>query len=415
LNPLSHFREMTSAQRRAFTAAYLGWMLDAFDFFILVMVVRHVAAEFHTDIKSVSYAIFLTLAMRPVGAMVFGLVADRYGRRPALMGSILLYAAVELLSAFAPTLGAFLVLRAIFGIGMGGVWGVGASLAMESAPMKSRGLLSGILQEGYPAGNLLAALTYWLVFPHFGWRGMFIVGALPAVLVIFIRYGVDESPAWVANRSRVRADATGARAGIWSTLRTRWPLFLYMVALMTAFNFFSHGTQDLYPSAFLEKQRGYPLETAFKVTIIYNIGAIAGGMFFGAFSQRIGRCRAIAISALLSIPMIPLWVGSSSIVGLAVGAFLIQFAVQGAWGVVPAHLNELSPVEVRGTFPGLAYQLGNLAAASTGPLQAILAERHGGDYAFSLGWVVGIGAIVLSVLALLGPEARTVELASKQA
>ena len=405
---------MTGAQRRAFTAAYLGWTLDAFDFFILVMVVRHVAATFNTDIKSVSYAIFLTLAMRPVGAMLFGLVADRYGRRPALMGSIMLYAVVELLSAFAPTLGAFLVLRAVFGIGMGGVWGVGASLAMESAPVRSRGLLSGILQEGYPAGNLLAALTYWLVFPHFGWRGMFVVGALAAVLVVFIRYGVEESPAWTAARS-AKASGLAPSEGILSTLRTRWPLFLYMVALMTAFNFFSHGTQDLYPSAFLEKQRGYPLETAFKVTIVYNIGAILGGMIFGAFSQRIGRRRAIAISALLSIPMIPIWIGSSSIVGLAVGAFLIQFAVQGAWGVVPAHLNELSPAAVRGTFPGLAYQLGNLAAASTGPLQAIVAERHGGDYAFSLGWVVGIGAVILSILALLGPEARTAELASGKA
>ncbi len=403
---------MTGHQWRAFTAAYLAWMLDAFDFFLLVMVVRHVAATFHTGIPAVSLAIFLTLAMRPVGALFFGMIADRFGRRPALMGSILLYAVVELLSAFSPSLGVFLALRAIFGIGMGGVWGVGASLAMESVPPKTRGLLSGILQEGYPAGYLLAALTYGLVFPHFGWRGMFVVGSLPAILVLFIRVGVRESPAWIDDRARRRAGAGRATEGMWRTLSTRWPLFLYMVVLMTAFNAFSHGTQDLYPSGFLEKQRGLPLETVTRIAIIYNVGAITGGIFFGAISQRIGRRKAIAAGALLAIPMIPLWVGHGSAAGLAVGAFLMQFAVQGAWGSVPAHLNELSPAAVRGTFPGLAYQLGNFAAASVGPLQAVVAERRGGDYSFSLGWVVGIGAVVLAVLALAGPEARDAELVS---
>ena len=380
MNPFSHFREMTSPQRRAFVASYLGWMLDAFDFFLLVMVVRHVAADFHTEVKAVSYAIFLTLAMRPVGALLFGYIADRYGRRPALMGSILLYAVVELLSGFAPSLGAFLVLRAIFGIGMGGEWGVGASLAMESVPAKSRGVLSGILQQGYPAGYLLAALTYWVVFPHFGWRGMFIVGSFPALLVLFIRSGVDESPAWLARRSQSGGERAVPLAGMLSTLKTRWPLFLYMIALMTAFNCFSHGTQDLYPSAFLEKQRGLSTATVSKIAIVYNLGAITGGILFGAFSQRIGRRRAIIFAALLALPMIPFWIGPTSAAALALGGFLIQFAVQGAWGVVPAHLNELSPSAVRGTFPGLAYQLGNLVASYLSPFQVALAERHGGTY-----------------------------------
>ena len=402
---------MTGAQWRAFVAAYLGWTLDAFDFFLLVMVLRHVAATFSTGIGAVSFALFLTLAMRPVGALLFGYIADRWGRRPALMGSILLYAVVELLSAFSPSLVVFLTLRAIFGIGMGGVWGVGASLVMESVPPRTRGLLSGILQEGYPAGYLLAALTYGLVFPHFGWRGMFVVGALPAVLVLFIRVGVRESPAWLEERARRRSGAAGGAAGMGHALRTRWPLFLYMVALMTAFNAFSHGTQDLYPSAFLEKQRHLPLETVTRIVITYSLGAMTGGILFGAISQRIGRRRAIATGALLAIPMIPLWVGAASATGLAAGAFLMQFAVQGAWGVVPAHLNELSPASVRGTFPGLAYQLGNFAAASVSPLQAYVAERRGGDYSFSLGWVVGIGAVVLAVLALAGPEAREADLA----
>ena len=402
---------MSGPQWRAFIAAYLGWTLDAFDFFLLVMVVRHVAEGFHTEIRSVSYAIALTLAMRPVGALLFGLIADRWGRRPALMGSIILYAFVELLSGFAPTLGAFLVLRAIFGIGMGGEWGVGASLAMESVPAAKRGLLSGILQEGYPAGYILAALTYGLVFPRYGWRAMFIVGSLPAFLVLFIQMGVRESPAWLEARARRKAGASAGPSGIGATLRARWPLFLYMIALMTAFNVVSHGIQDLYPSAFLEKQRHLPIDSVTRIAVLYNVGAIVGGVFFGVVSQRFGRRRAIAAGAVLAIPAIPLWIGSGSAAWLAVGAFLIMFTAQGAWGVVPAHLNELSPAAVRGTFPGLAYQLGNLAAALVSPFQAHVAETRGGDYSFPLGWVVGIGAVVLAVLALAGPEAREADLA----
>jgi SHS family lactate transporter-like MFS transporter len=406
---------MTGPQWRAFIAAYLGWTLDAFDYFLLVMVIRHVAADFHAEVKAVSEALFLTLAMRPVGALLFGFIADRYGRRPALMGSIILYAVVELMSGLAPSLGALLVLRAVFGIGMGGEWGVGASLAMESVPAKSRGLLSGVLQQGYPMGYLLAAVSYWLLFPHIGWRGMFIVGAVPAILVVFIRMGVAESPGWVSSRQVATAGVRAASGGIWATLRTRWPLFLYMIALLTAFNCFSHGTQDLYPSLFLEKQRGLAASAASNLTIIGCLGAIIGGCLVAGLSQRFGRCRMIVLAALMALPVIPLWVGSSSMTGLAVGAFLMQFAVQGAFGIVPAHLNELSPPAVRGTFPGLAYQLGNLAASRLAPFQVGLAERHGNDYSFALGWVVGVSAIVLALLAFFGPEARAAKLAPDSA
>jgi SHS family lactate transporter-like MFS transporter len=409
LNPFAELRGMTGPQWRAFSASYLGWMLDAFDFFVLVMVAGRIADEFHTTLKVVTYALFLTLAMRPVGALVFGLIADRYGRRPALMGSILLYAAVELLSGFAPSLKVFFVLRAIFGIGMGGEWGVGASLAMESVPAGARGILSGILQQGYPAGYLLATLVNGLAYPLLGWRGMFVLGALPAVLVVFIRLGVRESPAWIEERSRPREAA--APSGMAAAIRERWPLFLFMVVLMVAFNSFSHGTQDLYPSGFLERQRGLRLGDVTRIAVTYNLGAIAGGIFFGAISQRIGRRRAIAAGALLALPMIPFWVGAGSVAALATGAFFLQFAVQGAWGVVPAHLNELSPTAVRGTFPGLAYQLGNLGASFIGTLEATLAEHRGNDYAFALGWVAAVVAVVLAVLALAGPEGRTAKLA----
>ncbi|HXN34797.1 MAG TPA: MFS transporter [Opitutaceae bacterium] len=411
MSPLSQLRGLTGPQWRAFIAAYLGWMLDAFDFFLLIMVVIPIAAEFHAKISSVSYAVFLTLATRPIGALLFGQIADRVGRKPALVGSILLFAVMELLTGFAPSLGAFLVLRAIFGIGMGGEWGAGASLAMETVPEKSRGLISGILQQGYPMGYLLAALADALVFPRFGWRGMFILGSLPALLVVFIMMGVEESPGWI--RERARTTAAARRAAMWATLRARWSIFLYMAALMAVFNGFSHGSQDFYPSGFLEKQRGYPLATASTLTMIGCTGAIAGGLLFGIISQRFGRRKSIAAAAFLSLPMIPLWIGAGTVAGLAVGVFLMQFAVQGAWGVVPAHLNELSPASVRGTFPGLAYQLGNLGASLMGPFQTRLAEAHGGSYAFALGWVEGIGAVVLIVLALAGPENREANLATE--
>lgn len=413
MSPLSQLRGLTGAQWRAFIAAYLGWMLDAFDFFLLIMVVGPIAAEFHTGIPSVSYAVFLTLATRPIGALIFGQIADRLGRRPALVGSILLFALMELLTGFAPSLGALLVLRAIFGIGMGGEWGVGASLAMETVPEKSRGLVSGILQQGYPMGYLLAAAAYALIFPRFGWRGMFILGSLPALLVVFIMLGVEESPGWI--RERERTTAAARRAAMWATLRKRWPIFLYMAALMAVFNAFSHGSQDFYPSGFLQKQRGLSVAVASTLTMIGCTGAITGGLLFGTISQAFGRRRSIAAAALLSLPMIPLWIGAGTFAGLAVGVFLMQFAVQGAWGVVPAHLNELSPASVRGTFPGLAYQLGNLGASLMGPFQTRLAEAHGGSYAFAMGWVEGVGAVVLVVLALAGPENRAANLATEAA
>jgi SHS family lactate transporter-like MFS transporter len=409
----SQLRSMTPPQWRVFLAAYLGWTLDAFDFFLLVMVVRHVAGDFHAEIKDVTYGIFLTLATRPVGALIFGLAADRYGRRPALMASILFYAGMELATAFAPTLGWFLALRALFGIGMGGEWGVGASLAMESAPPQTRGVLSGILQEGYPVGYLLAALAYKLIFPHFGWRGMFVAGFSPAFVVLFILAGVKESPIWLAQDAKRKESAGPGSPGLGAALRANWKLFLYMVVLMTAFNFFSHGSQDLYPSAFLEKERHIPNASVGTIVIIYNLGALLGGILFGIFSQYIGRRRAIVIASLLVLPVIPIWLGATSVAALALGAFLMQFAVQGSWGVVPAHLNELSPAAVRGTFPGLAYQLGNLCASLNAPLQARLAEHHHGHYSFALGWVVGLGAFALTLLAWAGPEARDASLAAR--
>ncbi len=392
--------QLNRQQRSAFLASFLGWTLDAFDFFLMVFMLRAIAQEFGTDVKTVTIAITLTLAMRPLGALVFGLLADRFGRRPILMIDIILFSVLELASAFAPSLLVLMILRAAFGFAMGGEWGIGASLAMESIPPKARGLVSGILQEGYAFGYLLAAVVYGVLFQTIGWRGMFAVGVVPALLVLYIRRNVEESPVW----EKVRAKPQG---GLLRSIRTNWKLFLYVVVLMTAFNFFSHGTQDLYPT-FLQSQHHFDPTRVSLITIIMQVGAITGGIFFGTLSERIGRRSAIVLAALFGLIMIPLWSMATGVVVLALGAFCMQVAVQGAWGVIPVHLNELSPNEVRGTFPGFAYQLGNFLASANATIQAGIAERRGGNYGEALAIVAAVMAIAIAFLTAVGPEARGV-------
>lgn len=407
MTALDSLRSLSPQQRNTVIAAYLGWTLDAFDFFILVFVLKHIAEEFHTDVPAVAVAIFLTLAMRPLGALIFGLAADRFGRRTTLMVDVLLYSVFEFLTGFSTGLTMFLVLRALFGVAMGGEWGVGASLVMETIPEDSRGLVSGILQAGYPSGYLLASIVFFLLFPIIGWRGMFFVGAVPALLVLYIRRNVEESPAFLQRQAKPQRPFL-------TVLRENIPLFLWAVLLMTAFNFFSHGTQDLYPT-FLETQRQYDSYTVGAIAIVYNIGAIVGGLTFGSLSQRWGRRRTIVIAALLAIPVAPLWVWGQGPVMLAIGAFLMQLFVQGAWGIVPVHLNELSPDEVRGTFPGFAYQLGNLLASGNASIQAGLAKQWNGDYALALLIVACIVAVVVAVFAGFGFEKKGVRFGGKDA
>src|SRR5271170_1162788 len=395
----------TSEQKHVVAASFLGWSLDAFDFFLLVFVLKDIAAEFHTDITNVTFAILLTLAMRPIGAYLFGRAADRWGRRPTLMVNVLLYSFIEFASGFAPSLTVLLVLRAIFGIAMGGEWGVGASLTMESIPPHARGFVSGLLQSGYPAGYFLASIVYGLLFQYIGWRGMFMVGVIPALLVFYIRRKVPESPSW---------KPTTERSSTLAIVKSHWQLGIYAVLLMTAFNFFSHGTQDLYPT-FLQVQHGFSPHEVGLIAVIYNIGAIIGGISFGSMSERFGRRRIIIIASLLSLAVLPLWAFSTSAVWLAVGAFLMQVMVQGAWGVIPVHLNELSPDEASATFPGFVYQLGNLIASVNATLQAAIAAHYGGDYAFALAIIAGTVAIVIAILTALGTEAKGVVFGSARA
>lgn len=387
------------------SASFLGWALDAFDFFLLVFVIDDVAKEFGVARPTVAVAITLTLALRPIGAFVFGRLADRFGRRPVLMLDVACYSAMGLATAFAPSLAVFLIIRALFGVAMGGEWGIGASLTMESVPPKSRGLVSGLLQSGYPTGYFLASIVYATLYDKIGWRGMFVVGALPALLVLYIRRNVPESPGW--------SPSTANSPGVLEVLGKHWKIALHGIALMTAFNFFSHGTQDIYPT-FLKVQHHLDAHTVGTIAIIYNIGAMLGGWTFGTLSQRWGRRKTIVVAASLSLPVIYLWAGSTTVVALAAGAFLMQVCVQGAWGVVPAHLNELSPSGVRATFPGTIYQLGNLIASSNAILQTSIAARHGDNFAFALGSVAACAAIAVIGLVSIGGEAREVDLTDAQ-
>jgi SHS family lactate transporter-like MFS transporter len=398
------FAALTRGQRRAFYASLAGWSLDAFDFFIFVFCLRAISGEFHTDVKTVSEGIFLTLAFRPLGALAFGWLAEKYGRRPILMLNVASYSAVQLATAFAPDLTTLLALRAVFGFAMGGEWGVGAALALESMPAKGRGFFSGLLQEGYVLGFLLASAVFAVAFDQVGWRGMFIIGASPALLVFYIRVGVDESPVWSAGVASRHASA----AAIWTAVKAYFPTLLYLVLLMACFNAFSHGSQDMYPT-FLQSQHGYSSAVTGSIVFVVNLGALAGGICFGALSERFGRKRCIMLAAALALPMIPLWTYSHTAVMFALGGFLMQFMVQGAWGIVPAHLNELSPPAVRAILPGFAYQLGNLAMAKMGPFQAGIAAAHGGDYASILSWTIAVVALALICVTALGPEARAAE------
>jgi SHS family lactate transporter-like MFS transporter len=393
----------TKTQRNVVIAAYLGWTLDAFDFFLMVFMFKDISAELHSNMQLVTTAVTLTLAMRPLGALLFGRLADRFGRKPALMWNILAYSVLELASGFAPSMTTLLIVRSLFGIAMGGEWGIGSALTMETIPPSARGFVSGLLQSGYPMGYLLASLAVLVFYDRLGWRYMFVLGVLPAVLVFFIRRGVEESPAW-----KITQDAT--REGLLKVVLSHWKLALYGILLMTAFNFFSHGSQDAYPSLFLKKQHGFDTHLTALLTALANVGAIIGGLAIGLLSQKIGRRKAIMVAALLALPALPFWAFGSTPLILGAGAFLMQIAVQGAWGVVPVHLNELSPPAIRATFPGFIYQLGNFLAASNLNLQVAIAQANGDNYGLAMAIVVGTVALVIIAMVAFGPERHGVSM-----
>jgi SHS family lactate transporter-like MFS transporter len=409
---IDHFRQLSSRQFHAFVAAFLGWTLDSFDYFLLIFCVPAIATEFHTVPSEVMKAVLLTQLLRPVGALLFGYLADRYGRKPVLMVNIFAFSLIEIASSFAPSLGTLLTLRALFGIAMGGIWGVGAALVFETLPTKGRGTFSGILQEGYAMGSLLAAAAFGLVY-LLGWRGLFLLGAAPLLLIPYIAFNVNESPLWV---SGVESRAEWRKVPLTLPILLRkahymlgfLPTFLFLILLMTVFMSFSHGTQDVYPT-FLQVQAHLTPKIVSTIGIVYGIGSVLGGFAFGTLSEKWGRKRAIFTAALLAIPMIPLYAYGHSAWTLGLGSFLMLFMVQGAWGVIPAYLTELTPAPMRATAPGLAYQIGGLITAWNAVIQARAAE-HWESYSNVLAITVVIVAVALAIVVLFGRESRGQEL-----
>ena len=386
----------------AVLASFLGWTLDAFDFFLVVFSLTAIAQEFHRSDAKIALSLTLTLMFRPVGAFIFGLMADRYGRRIPLMIDLVFYSLVEVLTGFAHSFTTFMVLRALFGIGMGGEWGVGASLAMEKVPPRLRGFLSGMLQQGYALGYLLAAVCFYFVFPRWGWRPMFFIGGLPALLGLFVRFRVKESEVWKKTRHTN-----------WSSLGreicSHWKLFLYLTLLMMMMNLTSHGTQDMFPT-FLQRQWGMGPTQRAVITAISMVGAMLGGLLVGFLSDRFGRRRAMVTALVCAVALVPLWAYAPSLTLLVVGAFLIQFMVQGAWGIIPAHLSELSPDSVRGFLPGFAYQCGVLLAGSVGYVEAILAQRT--SYANAMALTAFVVFTLAAAVVALGREKKGIQFGS---
>jgi SHS family lactate transporter-like MFS transporter len=408
-------QRLTPDQRNSFIAAQLGWTMDAFDFFLVVFVYADIAASFDMPKSDVAFITTATLIMRPVGALLFGLWADRVGRRIPLMVDVAFYSVIGFLCAFAPNFTVLLILRLLYGIGMGGEWGLGAALAMEKIPAERRGFFSGLLQEGYSFGYLLASLASLLVMNWLGlsWRWLFALSVIPALIILVIRTRVGESEAWESSREHMRLTQTSLRDVVMNPVVIR--RFAYLVLLMTAFNWMSHGTQDVYPtflSAVDNGGAGLSSATAKWIAVVYNIGAIIGGLVFGSLSQKYGRRYTIIFCALLGLPIVPLFAYSTTAAMLCLGSFLMQLVVQGAWGVIPAHLTELSPDAIRGFYPGVTYQLGNLLASLNLPIQERVAESHG--YPFALAVTIVPVLIAVAFLTLIGKEAKGIRFGTNE-
>jgi MFS transporter, SHS family, lactate transporter len=392
----------TPGWQYAVAAGIFGWVLDAFDFFVVVFLLSEFMTKFGVSKGAMVWALTATLAMRPVGALIFGALADRFGRKKPLITCVVYFSVITILSGFAPNYYFFLVMRALYGIGMGGYWGIGASYAMESAPPGARGLLSGMMQGGYPLGYLIAAIGMQTIAPRFGWQAMFVVGSVVALIIVLITLKAPESDAWKLHRMP-------SLGSMFTVLLKNGKAFSYILLLMTMMTFLSHGTQDLYPDFLKTIPKVFSgtifgMKAPYGIPVLYNVGAIIGATFFGSLSEKIGRRHSILAALLLSVLSIPAWAFGQTLIVVLIGSYFMQTGVQGAFGVIPAHLNELSPDAIRGLFPGFVYQLGVLVASPVLPVQNFLRQHFG--YPWALASFEFSVIVFLIFIFRFGPEQR---------
>ncbi|KAK9238913.1 major facilitator superfamily domain-containing protein [Lipomyces kononenkoae] len=421
-NPVRVLAQLNKKQWLFFLVAFAGWTWDAFDFFTVSLTASEIARSLNKTVTDITWGITLVLMLRSVGAVIFGLLSDKYGRKWPFIANCALFVIFELGTGFVQTYNQFLALRALFGIAMGGIYGNCAATALEDCPLHARGIVSGMLQQGYAFGYLLAvifnrALT---TTTSQGWRSLFWFGAAPPILIIIFRLLLPETEAYIAQKnmeglSHKPAFTRMAKA----SFKSYWHIMIYLVVIMTGFNFMSHGSQDLYPTM-LEVQLGFSANRRTVTMCVANLGAIAGGTLFGYASNFVGRRLTIMIACILGGALVYPWTFASN-GGIIAAVFFLQFMVQGAWGVIPIYLSELSPAPLRAFIVGLSYQLGNLASSAASTIEATLGMRfpldtpagesiqrydYGKVMAIFMGCVFGFVLIVT----FFGPENRSGDL-----
>ncbi|KAF8632039.1 hypothetical protein AX15_002083 [Amanita polypyramis BW_CC] len=412
-------KSLTWLQWAHFFCGWLAWTCDSLDFFSVSLSVDALQAEFHESTKTITTAITLTLLLRSAGALIFGIISDRYGRKWPLVLNLIVVCVLELGAGFTQTFKQFLATRALFGIGMGGIWGLAASTALENLPVEARGLASGVLQQGYAVGYLFAACINLKLVPRAekGWRSLFWCAAGISGFVAILRALLPESEVFERAKKAEQGRSSTNKTRVFlkeskEMLKRHWLLCIYAVLLMSGFNFLSHGSQDLYPK-YLTASKGFSQRDATIATIIGNCGAISGGGIAGYISQYVGRRLTIVVFVIMIGAFIPLWIIPTSFSALSAGAFCVQFGVQGAWGVIPIQLAEMSPPAFRATFPGVAYQLGNMVSSAsaqieaTGAAQQTTHDKNGKvvpDYARVQGIFIGVVAAYVAIITILGPE-----------
>ncbi|CAG8659447.1 MFS general substrate transporter [Rhizophagus irregularis] len=400
-NPLKLLKSINKTQFITFFVTYLSWTFVSFDYFIVTFTLPYIAKDFKLKPSDVAVSITLMLTFRPLGALIFGLLSDKYGRKYPLMANIFIFSGLQLASGFAPNFLTYSITRAIFGMAMGGEWGLGAALAMEALPLESRGLLSGILQEGYALGFLLAAVVYYAVITNWGWRTTYYIGSFPILLVLIIYFLVPESEEWKRLHAERKTTKINPREKTRSIIINHWKIFLFSILLMTALNFIVHGSKDLYPT-FLNVQLDFTPGQITFITIIANIGSIIGGFINGYICHFLGRKNAMITFTFLAGCFLPLYVLPRNYIVLTIGAFAVYLCIGGSWGSIPAYLNEIAPVELRGTFPGLVYQTGTLLASSSAQIEAffgeMIKEEGSPDYGLTIALLTSLFVIVIIII-----------------